>query len=340
MYSDMSDMVDIAKKRASFLRCIRDFFSRKKYLEVETPVLSPFLLPEPSLEVFETVYRESDGGNIPCYLIPSPELWMKRLVTMGSGNIYQITKCFRNGESAGNLHNPEFTMCEWYTIHATYMDSMDVVEELLTFVHENLPFTPAVKIEAPFLRLSMREAFKQYARMDLDAFVRTDMPGKTHIAEQYGIAPASDDTEEQLFNKLFLTLVEPGLPHHTPVILYDYPLLIPVCARRKKNTFYCERWELYMGGKEIANCYSEETNPDILQSFISSETERKNRCHILHSIDQGLVESFRKKIPPFTGVALGLDRLFMVLLNSETIGEVILFAFSGIAGMKYMEKEE
>jgi lysyl-tRNA synthetase class 2 len=340
MYLVMSDMFDIFRKRACFLQSIRDFFSWKKYLEVETPILSPFLLPEPSIEVFKTEYRESEGEKVPCYLIPSPELWMKRLITMGSGNIYQITKCFRNGESLEPIHNPEFTMCEWYTVNATYMDSMDMIQELLTFLYENLPFRTVFKIEADFLRLSMKEAFTRYGEIDLDAFIQTDMSGKRRIAERHGIACAPDDTEEHLFNKLFLTLIEPELPDHKPVILYDYPLFIPVCAIRKKNSHYCERWELYMEGKEIANCYSEETDPDRIQSFIERETERKNQCYVIHTIDRDLVNNFRKKIPPFTGVALGLDRLFMVLLNSENIGDVMFFPFSRIAGKKYMEKEE
>ncbi|MBN1698167.1 MAG: elongation factor P--(R)-beta-lysine ligase [Spirochaetales bacterium] len=331
---------EIYRKRALFIQCVREYFLANGYLEVETPVISPFLLPEPSIEVFRTDYIDPDERRFPCYLIPSPELWMKRLVAAGSGNIFQITKCFRNIESVGIQHNPEFSMCEWYTVNADYLDSMVCIEALLAYINKRLPEIPSGILDVPPRRMSVKEAFERFCNMDLDSFIGTDIEGKREAAGRTGIILSEDDTEEQLFNKLFLTFVEPNLPAASPLILYDYPHCVPVFAKKKAGTRYYERWELYMGGMEIANCFSEETDMKRIRSFIRSETERKKKCRILHAVDVDLPAHFRKDVPPFSGVALGLDRLFMVLFNRNSIGDVMFFPFSQFNEINRMEEEE
>jgi lysyl-tRNA synthetase class 2 len=319
----MTDKLDMAKQRALFIQSARNFFILKDYLEVETPILSPYLLPEPSIEVFVTEYLNPQKEKIPLYMIPSPELWMKRLISEKFPNIFQITKCFRNYESSGNLHNPEFSMLEWYSLDSGYLDEIKMVEELFTFIAGSLRIPDNPDISAPFTRLSMKEAFMEYAGLPLDDLF--DLK-KIHTAGlDLGLLITENDTWEETFNKIFLTCVEPKFSLQTPLILYDYPASIPTFARQKKGTPYYERWELYFGGIEIANCYSEETNKQLLTDIIRQEAMRKKKCNIDHKIAITFPDFFHDKFPACSGVALGLDRLFMSVYGISRISEAMLF---------------
>jgi lysyl-tRNA synthetase class 2 len=166
--------LQILRARAKLLQLIRMFFLDRDYLEVDTALLCPTLIPEGSLEVFRTCYHSAHGTGRDAFLSPSPELWMKRLIAEGSGSIFQICKSFRNSEPAGPLHNPEFTMLEWYTLAADYLESMDTLEELYAHLFEKSNRDPVLTLgdqrvdcSRPFLRLSMAEAFQEHLRVDL-----------------------------------------------------------------------------------------------------------------------------------------------------------------------------
>jgi elongation factor P--(R)-beta-lysine ligase len=322
------DRKTIARKKSRFLTLMRDFFLAHDYLEVETPLLSPFLLPEPAIEVFKTCYTNGYGREFPFYLIPSPELWMKRLVAEGFGNIFQITRCCRNGESLGSLHNPEFSMCEWYSIDYDYMDSLAFTEELCLHIAKKADFELSADITPPFIRISMKEAFSSILQTDLDDVFKN--PGEFIQRMGVHISSEKDLDEEELFNTLFLTYIEPNLPVNKPVVLYDYPDCIPVLAKKKGSTSYYERWELYISRIETANCYTEETDPVVLKDFFTKESRRKKTAFVPHAIDPGFLSLFDSSFPACSGVALGLDRLFMSILNIKSIEGVILFPFSAI----------
>ena len=161
------------RARNILLAAIRSFFTEKNYLEVETPLLAPALIPESAIEVFRTRFENPYRPARDLYLIPSPELWMKRLVAAGYGNIFQICKAFRNAESLGRLHNPEFTILEYYTTGAGYMDSLTLTEDLFAYIVnvclEKIPRltqSPAetlARLAPPFRRLTMAQAFREYA---------------------------------------------------------------------------------------------------------------------------------------------------------------------------------
>ncbi|MBN2440399.1 MAG: hypothetical protein JXJ04_03615 [Spirochaetales bacterium] len=324
----MNKKIEIAKKRAFFLRNVRDFFLRNNYLEVETPILSPFLLPEPAIEAFQTEYSDGYGDKSFFYLIPSPEIWMKRLVAQGFSNIFQITKCFRNGETQGVLHNPEFTMCEWYSMDADYMDSVRFTEEFFNYLLRNSEFEIPIDIRPPFLRISMKEAFWEYLHVDLDALLPD--PRSHQLCEELDISITDSSTEEEVFNKLFLTYVEPQLPKNKPVVLYDYPVCMPVPAKKDPSGLYYERWELYIAGIEIANCYTEEIDRENIETFIHNESERKKNAFVVPAVDKEFTAIFTSSYPPCSGVALGIDRLFMIITGINSIEGVILFPFSCI----------
>jgi len=316
------------RKRSAIISQIRSFFQTKKYMEVETPILSPELIPEPTIEIFETTFSSEFHGERQLYLIPSPEIFMKRLISKGVGNIYQITKSFRNNEQIGKDHNPEFTMLEWYTMEADYMDSIKTTEDLFSYlINENTPswFKP------PFIKKSIEEIFKEYVSVDLlkcqtRALIKAD-------AENLGLNIDKTDTWEDIFNRIFLNFIEPNLPKHKPIVLYNYPKQIVCLAKELKGTPWRERWELYIKGIELANCYSEETDSSRVKSIFETEYIKKaSAARVIPDIDTDYNLIFNKGFPECSGVALGIDRLVMLLTGASSIEGVILFPFSDIIG--------
>jgi lysyl-tRNA synthetase class 2 len=328
--------LQVLRNRAKLIELIREFFRDRGYLEVDTALLSPSLIPESSLEVFATRYRPRHGQEREYYLIPSPELWMKRLIAAGAGSIFQICKSFRNSEPATHIHNPEFTMLEWYTLEAGYLQSIDITERLFAHLMAGLPLEPVLVVgdrrvdcSQPFLRLSMSQAFANQLQVDLRQIIESGREALADVAGSIGLAATEQDREEDLFHKIFLSAVEPHLPADRALILYDYPALIPTLARRKAGTPWAERWELYVAGLEVANCYSEETDPEAYEDFYRSQGRAKERGLVPHPSDRELLRMIRELgFPRCSGVALGLERLFMLLLGQVSIGTVLPFGAS------------
>ncbi len=313
---------------ARFIAEIRDYFTGHGYIEVETPTLAPFLIPEPSIEVFQTRYNGSGGKSRDLWLIPSPELWMKRLLGAGSGNIFQISRSFRNGDFGSPLHNPEFRLLEWYTVGSGYRRSIDALEGLFRHLLLSGWEDKALELSPPFKRLSMEDAFRRHAGIDLSRC--QDVETLVTAARAAGIAVPRGCTWEEAFHIVFLTSVEPALPRGRPLVLMDYPALVPTTARRSAGTPWAERWELFIDGAEIANCYTEETDPRALEALLREEQERKKKCRVQHAADTGLASVFPPGFPAVSGTALGVDRLEMVFSGEKSIQGVINFPFSDI----------
>jgi elongation factor P--(R)-beta-lysine ligase len=316
-------------RHAGFTRAVRSFFDDRGYIGVDTPSLAPFLIPEPSLEVFRTDFLAARGARRPLWLIPSPELWMKRLLAGGSGNIYQVSRSFRNGDAGSPHHNPEFSLLEWYTVGAGYMDSIAITEALFAhLLSHTRPCPEGERLAPPFHRISMADAFQRFAGITLERCLE---PASLRDAGlQNGIPMPEEPSWEEAFHIAFLTRVEPALPRDKPVVLYDYPRLIPTTARGRDGTPWSERWELYVDGVEVANCYTEETDPDRLRALIAEEAERKRECRIAHAVDDGLAGLFPRGFPACSGAALGVDRLEMLFHGEKSLEGVILFPFSAI----------
>ncbi len=329
-YPSVADDIRAQLQRHSlFTRTVRSFFQERGYLEVDTPTLSPFLIPEPSIEVFQTAFHPGRGGEIPLWLIPSPELWMKRLLAAGSGNIFQVSRSFRNGDFGGPHHNPEFRLLECYTVNAGCLDSIPVVEDLFSRLLAALPPGPhPERLAPPFERLTMEEAFRRFARIELARC--TDANAMREAGVGRGAAMPPEPTWEEAFHIAFLTLVEPHLPRAHPLVLTDYPALVPTTARRRAGTPWSERWELYVDGVELANCYTEETDADALGALIAEEETRKGSSRVTHRIDRAQAGLFPRGFPVCSGVALGVDRTEMVFRGEKTLEGVILFPLSAI----------
>ena len=311
--------LDLLRQRAEIIQQVRCFFLEKGYLEVDTPLLAPDLIPESCLEVFET-QRILPGGAAAraCWLVPSPEIWMKKIIAQHGVNIFQICKCFRNGESSGHLHSPEFTMLEYYTMNAGYMDSLAVTEELFSYL---LPDNTA------FMRITVAEAFERWAGFDLFGAAEKIGGLETH-ARRLGLEPEPGLDVPVLYDLIFIHVIEPQLKSLGFVALLDYPAFVPCLARKNGKTV--ERWELYSNGVELANCFSEETDPAKVRNFFESEAASKERTALVrHHVDDDYWKIFGgingRKFPRCSGVAMGLDRLIMCLAGKHSIDAVLPF---------------
>lgn len=267
---------------------------------------------------------------------------MKELLAAGYPSIYQLGHCFRNGESVGPLHRPEFTLLEWYTVGATYTDSARITEDLLerlaTRLGRGKPFAPPECIATcrpPALRLTVAEAFERYAGVPASAFDGEEQ--MVRAATSVGLTTPPSEAErggrerdhyDEIFQRIFLTFVEPRLPKDRPVILTDYPSAVPTLAEQQSGTPFARRWELYLAGVEVANCYSEERNGERLAGYLRNTSSAKATALVPHPPASGLTAF--AAAPPCSGVALGVDRLLMALSGASDIGKVIFPRTFGI----------
>lgn len=320
---------EIFWKRAKILRAIRDFFWQKNFLEVETPELVALPGQEPYLEIFDTEARDDRGKKFSAALITSPEYAMKKLLAAGYENIFQITKAFRNNESFGGLHNPEFTMLEWYRQNASYVDIMRDTENLVLHVLKNLGLPEIIEYQgrkidfrAPWERLTVAEAMKKYAGVE-------DLSYETLVsaAKAKGYKVADSEPYDSVFFKIFLNEVENKFNPSRPVILYDYPAELGALAKRKDgNPALAERFEAYIGGLEIANAFGELLDAgEQRERFLEEQKIRAAAGKRAYQIDEDFMDALSSGIAPSGGIALGVDRLVMLLTNQKNIEDVIFF---------------
>jgi lysyl-tRNA synthetase class 2 len=320
--------IELLRERARIFREIRSFFDSRGYLEVDTPLLAPDLIPETCLEVFETRRIPPAGSKTrrsePCWLIPSPEIWMKKLISLHRTSLYQLCKCFRNGESSGPLHSPEFTMLEYYTVDAGYEDSLGLTEELFTSLLGDSLKTVQTSLRPPFLRITMEEAFTRWAGFSL--FEAAESGTLMDEARKLALDPPPELDTAALYDLIFIHAVEPALPRDRAVAIMDYPAFVPCLAKKSRDGKTVERWELYVRGIELANCYSEETDPGEVRRYFEREGRLKNRAALVpHRIDG---DYWRNLLPPCSGVAMGLDRLIMAFNGKSSIDSVLPFPMS------------
>ncbi len=318
---------DNLRKRANIIAGIRRFFDEKGFVEVETPLMVPQPGMEPHLEAFQTVYEMRQF-----YLHTSPEYAMKRLLAGGFERIYQICKVFRH-EPVGRMHAPEFTMIEWYRAFADYTDIMVDTEYLIAELATDLYGEPvvrmgqcAVDLTPPWERLSVREAMLRYAGITADPYSET----AAFIRQAEHSTVDEDDPPDVAFFKVFLDRVEPHLGVQEPVILYDYPAPMAALAKRKSDApDLAERFEVYIAGVELCNAFTELNDPDEQRRRLEEEAaQRVREGNPAYPIDERFLEALEYGMPPSGGIALGVDRLIMLLTGASSIGEVMAFPMS------------
>ncbi|MGN1164296.1 MAG: amino acid--tRNA ligase-related protein [Candidatus Ornithospirochaeta sp.] len=309
------------KARSLLYRNIRSFFSEKGYLEVFTPTLSPSLIPEPTIKTFSTLFSNEFIGEKEFYLIPSPEIFMKEMIASGSGSIFQISSCFRNAEQLGDVHNPEFSMLEYYTMDFDEKDSIELTKEM---IRKTAVSSPDWLREKPLI-ITMEEAMMKYAGVDLGE--AQDYGKLRRDAERLNLHVPEDESWEDTFNRIFLTYVEPSLPKDRQVYLTDYPKQIECLAKDYPDRPYKKRWEMYIRGIEIANCYDEETDKGKIRSYYEREQrkledERKGSRDTISKADLSFADL---EMPQCSGGAIGLDRLLLVEYGGEEISPLLSF---------------
>lgn len=326
----------MAKNRAKFTQQIRNFFSKKKFLEVETPIMVTIPGMEPHLTPFETELKHPfSNSKKKVFLNHSPELQMKKLLGAGFGNIFNITKVFRNGELNGNLHSPEFTMLEWYRKKADYKALMRDCENLIIHLVPSKKLiyqSQKIDLKTPWPRISTRELFLKYCQIDLLKNKTFSQFKKT--AQQNNYDTKACQNWDDIFFKIFLNHIEPKLSEIAsatattrPLFIYDYPASQAALAKiSPKNPFFSERFELYIAGIELANAFSELTNAKEQKSRLQNEQKLRTKLKkTVFNIDEEFLKSLESIHHPTAGIALGIDRLMMLLLDRSSIEDVLLF---------------
>ncbi|HUM13581.1 MAG TPA: EF-P lysine aminoacylase EpmA [Myxococcaceae bacterium] len=313
-----------ARARQVLQRAIRQQLESLGYHEVETPLLVPAPGMEPHIRAFEAPFVPETELGRPrtLYLHTSPEYAMKRLLADGSGPIFQICKVFRNGE-VSPTHNPEFTMLELYRPHADYRAIMDDLESTLAAAAAALGRPEPFGVR-PYERVTVREALRRETGLDLHQ--ASDAPALAEAARRVGVRTEAGDGFDDVFFRLFLERVEPRLGRDRPVFLIDYPASMAALARLSpQDPSVAERFELYARGLELANGFSELT--DAVEQRRRLEEERAFRIargRPAYPLDEPFLEAVGR-MPPSGGVAIGLDRVLMLLLGAERIEDVLLF---------------
>ncbi|PIE69874.1 MAG: EF-P lysine aminoacylase GenX [Deltaproteobacteria bacterium] len=296
----LSEKKEILTQRARIIRLIRDHFNSAGFLEVETPVRIPANAPEAYIDPVS-----SDGWQ----LQTSPEIAMKRMLCAGFEKIYQLARCFRKGES-GRYHLPELTLLEWYEVDQNYTALMERCELFISELATTISGQPLlvygghhVDLTPPWPRRSLADAFLQYADRSLSAAIEAD---------QY---------EEMLTDQ-----VEPHLGVSRPVFIVDYPASMAALARRRpESPWMAERTELYIAGIELANGFSELTDPAEQRTRFEAEVIRRKAMGKEETPIPELFLRDLEQMPRSAGMALGLDRLIMMMLGYARVEHVVAF---------------
>ena len=300
--------------RAKIIAEIRRFFTDRGLLEVETPVLSAFGVTDVHLSTFSTEFVAPFGEQSKTlWLATSPEYHMKRLLAAGSGPIFQLCKVFRN-EEAGNRHNPEFTMLEWYRPH---FDMYRLINEVDDLLQQILDCPPAEMLSYQF-------AFQQFVGLDPLSAERAELVAK---ARQHHFMAEDDEDRDTLLQFLFSELVEPQIGKKQPTAIYHFPATQAALAQfSSEDHRVAERFEFYYQGLELANGFHELTDArEQLRRFEQDNRQREKMGLPQREIDHNLLAALEAGIPNTSGVALGVDRLIMLALNAQKISEVISF---------------
>ncbi len=309
---------------SDFLAQLRSFFIGHGYLEVMTPISSPYLIPESYLDFFQTQLQLPDGRKRWLYLTPSPELWHKRLLAKYKTSIFEISPRFRNGDS-GKLHKPEFLLLEWYKVGASIFETMEETEELIKEIlgqEEMIYQGKKISLNSPFERLSMAEAFKKYLGCN-DFF---NLPNLKQLGQRVGLTFSEEIKWEDLFNLIYVSEIEPKLGMNKPTFIYNFPVQFAPLARESSNDpRFKERFELFVGGVELADGYSELIDSKKQKEEFEREIELlKKQGKKIPRVDWEFVEVVGE-MPQSSGVALGLERLMMLKYDLDDIHQLSLF---------------
>jgi lysyl-tRNA synthetase, class II len=304
--------------RARIISSVRRFLDDEGFVEVETPVLQP-IYGGAAARPFTTHFNALDRTM---YLRIATELYLKRLIVGGLERVYEIGKNFRN-EGLSFKHNPEFTVIEWYEAYADYDDVARRCEQLVAHVAAQVGYEGEIDFTAPWRRETLAGSIE--ARCGVDILAHPDREALAAEMTARGIEVPEDDTWAQLVDFLLTKFVEPELVQ--PTFLMDYPVeLSPLAKRHREHEGLTERWEVFAGGMEFANAFSELNDPDEQRRrFEQQRTAAAAGDEEAQPYDEAFVTALEHGMPPTGGIGIGIDRLVMLLTGRRSIREVVLF---------------
>jgi lysyl-tRNA synthetase class 2 len=315
------------RRRSEIIRFIREYFYKNDFLEVETPMMHS-VAGGAAAKPFKTHHNALD---MELSLRIAPELHLKRLVVGGYNKVFEINRCFRN-EGLSLKHNPEFTSIEFYWAYATYLDLMDFTEDLLVGISQNVLKTDVISfgeheinLKGPYARMTMREAVSKYTESTMDQVNdRMYLLGLLHTTNA-DLKKAQGLSWGKLLVLCFEELVEAKLIQ--PTFITEYPTEVsPLSRRNDEHPEFVDRFEFFMNGWEIGNAFSELNNPtDQLDRFADQAMAKEAGDDEASDVDYDFVRALEYGMPPTAGQGIGIDRLVMILTNSHTIRDVILF---------------
>ena len=317
---------DIFIKRSLIIETIREFFLKRGFIEVDTPILQPI----PGGATAKPFVTHHNALDTDLYLRVAPELYLKRLIVGGYEKVFEIARCFRN-EGIDYSHNPEFSQVEFYQAYANYEDLMQLTEELIVTLVKKLH--KGIKLEyeehkitfkAPFSRLTFRQALIDYADIDLEDYPTQE--GLMKITKTKGLKVDKSFGRGKLADELYKEFVRKKIIN--PTFIIDHPVeLSPLSKKKEENPGYVERFQLVLGGGiELCNAFSELNDPiDQVARFHDQEKLKKAGDEEAQYFDENFVTALEHGMPPTAGEGIGIDRLVQVLTDSHNIREVILF---------------
>ena len=312
--------------RSQTIDCLRRFLAEHGFMEVETPMLQP-LAGGAAARPFVTYHNTLDCE---LYLRIAPELYLKRLVVGGIEKVFEINRNFRN-EGLSTRHNPEFTMLECYQAYADYRDLMAMTEELMRYITEHVLGTTEITYQGnsydmtkPFVCMTMLEAILHY-NADIDEAQLSDLETIRPIADRLGINYRNSDGVGKLQLEIFEKTVEDRLLQ--PTFITEYPVDVsPLARSNDDNPLVSDRFELFIGGREIANGFSELNDPEEQAQRLRQQVEEKAAGDVeAMCFDEDYITALEYGLPPTAGEGIGIDRLVMLLTDSPAIRDVILF---------------
>jgi len=319
------DVKEAFTKRSQIIKEIRRFLDAKEYLEVETPVLTAI----PGGAAAKPFNTHHNALDMPMHLRISLELPLKRLIVGGFERVYEIGRVFRN-EGLSVRHNPEFTLLELYEAYTDYYGMMDLTESLVRTVAQNVLNTTTITYDGdeidlgkPFERLTMVDAVRKYANIDFDT-ITTDEDAHA-LAKVHHVDVEKHFKKGEILNAFFEEFAEENLVQ--PTFIMDHPVEIsPLAKRKPENPDYTERFELFITKREFANAFSELNDPiDQRTRFEYQEVLRQAGDEEANQIDEDFLLALEYGMPPTGGLGIGVDRLVMLLTNSYSIRDVLLF---------------
>ncbi len=318
----------IFEQRSAIIRLMREFFWSRGFIETETPHALRYPGQEPYLNPMPIEVHDAVGAPHQMYLHTSPEFSLKKILAAGFSKIFYITKTFRDHESFGGRHNPEFTMIEWYRAPGSYHNFMRDLEDLYKYVGEKLGIKElkyndrSIKLHEVWDQKSMKELWLEYVGVNLDDYLTTEALGGLVVKQ--GLKVEANDEYEDLFFKIFLNKIELYLGAERPIFVYDYPAQMCSLSRLSADPRYAERVECYIGGLEMCNGFGELTDPDEQEKRLEADRAMRRRLgKKTWPVDPDFIAAVRSGMPAAAGVAMGVDRMVILFTGAKDINEVI-----------------